>query len=77
MALNSHEALRANHVGGHVAMAVVPYFPTSGVPTAARSRFQPWECTFHCNDGGQRRFVAFGGKTGMQAAVTEYLGLTI
>lgn len=77
MSAYPHAAQRASHIGGHVAMAVVPYVPTSGVPVAARARFQPWACTFHCNDGGPRNFVAFGGKAGMQAAVTEYLGPTI
>ncbi len=74
MSLSNHPALRANHVGGHVAMAVVPYVPTTGVPAAARARLQPWACTFHCNDGGPRHFVAFGGREGMQFAVTDLLG---
>lgn len=77
MTLSTHAALRANHAGGHIAMAVVPYLPTAGVPAAARTRFQPWACTFHCDDGGPRHFVAFGGKAGMEAAVAEYLGPTI
>ena len=55
-------------------MAVVPYVPTTGVPAAARARFKPWACTFHCNDGGPRHFVAFGGREGMATAVTEFLG---
>jgi hypothetical protein len=74
MSATPRVALRAEHQNGHVAMAVVPYVPTSGVPAAARARLQPWSCTFHCNDGGPRHFVAFGGKAGMQAAVAAYLG---
>ena len=74
MSFSCHHAQRANHAGGHIAMAVVPYMPTTGVPAAARANFQPWACTFHCNDGGPRHFVAFGGRAGMQSAVTEYLG---
>ncbi len=77
MSASPHSALRANHVHGHVAMAVVPYVPTFGVPTAARARLQPWACTFHCNDGGPRHFVAFGGRDGMRAAVAHYLGPAI
>lgn len=69
-----HDALRANHVGGHVAMAVVPYMPSTGVSAEVRERFQPWACTFHCNDGGPRHFVAFGGQVGMLNAVTDQLG---
>lgn len=72
--MSTHQALRANHVGGHVAMAVVPYMPTAGLPVTARQRFKPWACTFHCNDGGPRHFVAFGGRAGMQAVVTDVLG---
>jgi hypothetical protein len=74
MSLSHHQAQRANHAEGHVAMAVVPYMPTTGVPAAARAIFQPWACTFHCDDGGPRHFVAFGGRAGMESAVTEYLG---
>lgn len=69
-----HEALRANHVGGQVTMAVVRYTPTTGISAEVRRRFQPWECTFHCDDGGPRRFVAFGSHAGMLAAVTDLLG---
>lgn len=72
--ISNHEAIRADHVGGHVAKAVVPYMPTTGVPVAARQRFQPWACTFHCNDGGPRHFVAFGGRTGMESAADALLG---
>ena len=77
MSLSHHQAQRANHAEGHVAMAVVPYMPTTGVPAAARAIFQPWACTFHCDDGGLRHFVAFGGRAGMKSAVTENLGLKL
>jgi hypothetical protein len=55
----AHTAIRAEHVGGHVAMS----------PVEARARFQPWGCTFHTDDGGPRHFVAFGGQAGMLEAV--------
>lgn len=68
-------AVRAQHERGHVAMAVVPYVPRDvRVPAEVRARHQPWECTFHCEDGGPRRFVAFGGQAGMQAVVADLLG---
>lgn len=47
---------------------------SAGVPAAARTRFQPWACTFHCNDGAPCHFVAFGGKAGMESAVSQFLG---
>lgn len=68
------EAQRANHVGGHVAMAVVPYMPRIGISADVQRRFQPRECTFHSQDGGPRRFVAFGGRVGMLNAVADLLG---
>jgi hypothetical protein len=70
----SRTAIRADHVGGHVAMSCVPYFPRSPVPLEARSRFRPWSCTFHTDDGGPRHFVAFGGHAGMLDAVYALLG---
>lgn len=70
----SHAAIRATHVGGHVAMAVVPYFPHPPVPIIARERFRPWACTFHCRDGAPVHFVAFGGRAGMIATVHAILG---
>jgi hypothetical protein len=70
----AHTAIRAEHVGGHVAMSPVPYFPHWLVPVEARARFQPWGCTFHTDDGGPRHFVAFGGQAGMLEAVYALLG---
>ncbi|MFC5550278.1 hypothetical protein [Massilia aerilata] len=70
----SFTAIRADHVGGHVAMAPVPYFPSWTVPIEARTRFQPWACTFHTGDDGPRPFVAFGGQAGMLDAVYALLG---
>ena len=67
-------ATRADHERGHVAMAVVPYRPTWCIPQSVREHHNPWACTFHCNDGGPRHFVAFGGKQGMQDAVQHFLG---
>lgn len=68
-------ARRADHACGHVAMAVVPYVPRdTPIAAATRLRLQPWTCTFHCNDGGPRAFVAFGGRDGMEQAVQHYLG---
>jgi hypothetical protein len=55
-------------------MSVVPYFPHWTVPVEARTRLQPWSCTFHTNDGGPRQFVAFGGHAGMVDAVYAFLG---
>lgn len=72
--MSSLTAIRANHVGGHVAMATVPYFPQPPVPTKARERFKPWACTFHTDDGGPRHFVAFGGQAGMVDTVYALLG---
>ena len=74
MAYSPHEAIRQNHQYGHVAKAVVPYMPRTGLSAEVRSRFQPWACTFHCNDGGPRPFVAFGGHKGMESAVLHLLG---
>jgi hypothetical protein len=70
---------RADHLYGHVAMAVVPYVLnrdkcTPQLSPELRARHRPWSCTFHCNDGGPREFVAFGGKAGMLAAVQAELG---
>jgi hypothetical protein len=67
-------AIRADHVGGHVAMAAVPYFPHWAVPVAARKRFQPWACTFHTADSEPSQFIAFGGQAGMIDAVYALLG---
>lgn len=67
-------AIRADHVGGHVAMAAAPYFPHWAVPLKARKRFQPWACTFHTDDGGPIAFIAFGGQAGMINAVYAFLG---
>jgi hypothetical protein len=67
-------ATRADHVGGHVAMAVVPYFPHWTIPLHARKRFQPWACTFHAADSGPSEFIAFGGQAGMIDAVYALLG---
>lgn len=72
--MSSHTAIRADHVGGHVAMAPVPYFPQWPVPLEARARFRPWSCTFHTEDGGPRQFVAFGGHAGMVDTVYALLG---
>ena len=55
-------------------MAAVPYFPHWTVPIEARTRFQPWACTFHTGDGGPRHFVVFGGRIGMVDAVHALLG---
>lgn len=67
-------AIRANHVGGHVAMEPVPYFPHLVVPVAARERFQPWACTFHTAARAPSQFIAFGGQAGMIDAVYALLG---
>jgi hypothetical protein len=71
---HSFTAIRADHVGGHVAMAAVPYFPHCTVPSEARKVFQPWACTFHTDDGGPSQFIAFGGQAGMIDAVYALLG---
>lgn len=67
-------AIRADHVGGHVAMAAVPYFPHWAIPLQSRKRFQPWACTFHAPDSGPSEFIAFGGQAGMFDAVYALLG---
>jgi hypothetical protein len=67
-------ATRADHVGGHVAMAVVPYFPHWTIPLHARKRFQPCACTFHAADSGPSEFIAFEGQAGMIDAVYALLG---
>lgn len=67
-------AIRADHVGGHVAMMTAPYFPRWQIPVATRERFQPWACTFHIDDSGPSHFIAFGGQAGMIDAVYALLG---
>lgn len=67
-------ATRADHVGGHVAMAVVPYFPRWAIPLHARKRFQPWACTFHTPGSDPSQFIAFGGHAGMIDALYAVLG---
>jgi len=67
-------ATRADHVGGHVAMAVVPYFPNWAIPLHARKRFQPWACTFHTPNSDPSHFIAFGWHAGMVDAVCALLG---
>lgn len=66
---SNFSADRADHVGGHVTMATVPYVPHWALPTEARTRFQPWACTFHTGDGAPRQFIAFGGHAGMLDAM--------
>jgi hypothetical protein len=70
--MNPHTANRADHVGGHVAMASAPYFPSWPIPAEVRQRRHPWACTFHTDDGGPYHFVAFG--PGMLDAVYALLG---
>lgn len=67
-------AQRADHEGGHVAMAVVPYCPTWRVSADVRRRWSPWQCVFHDEPGGPKSFVTFGGRAGMIIAVREILG---
>lgn len=67
-------ATRADHVGGHVAMAAVPYFPHWAIPLHARKRFQPWACTFHTPNSDPSHFIAFGGHADMVDAVYALLG---
>ena len=70
----SHTAIRADHIGGYVSLAVVPYVPSWPIPAGSRERFQPWACTFHTDPGGPRQFIAFGGHAGMLDAVFALLG---
>lgn len=70
----SFTAIREDHVGGHVAMAAVAYFPHWTVPLKAREQFKPWACTFHTDDIGPSQFIAFGGQAGMIDAVYDVLG---
>ncbi len=72
--MNEWVATREDQVGGHVALAVVPYHPRWGISEAVRIQHNPRAMCLHCDDGGPRHFVAFGGRDGATAIVDQLLG---